>query len=314
MKLLKTILFCSCLILLKACSNVGHPGEILSLAQSPNGNYFASSDTYGNRFIWDKNFNRIKSIPNPTGAVSSIVFSPDSSFIISSSWNKKVEMWTIEGIKLCDYKAHSDSIWELVIYNNGNYIATASNDKTIRIWNLNGSLVKTFCLEPEYAASLCFGSDSKYIFAGLSNGVIVRYNIVNNKKVLFLNHTKEIKNILYYPKRKKIISNSIDGKINIWDYNGNLLNTINTRSDGIAITEDGMIVSGFEDIILWDLSGNKIKTIKGYETIIKDIIYDRKDNSLISVSYDKNIRIWDIETGKCIKKIGLPWYEKNFRI
>lgn len=68
-----------------------------------------------------------------------------------------------------------------------------------------------------------------------------------------------------------------------------------------------------KDITLWDINGKYIKKLSGNKFGISCMIFSNDGEKLISGGFDKDIRIWNIKSGKCIKKIGLPWYEKNFK-
>jgi WD40 repeat protein len=292
----------------------GHPGYIEAITQSPNGKYFASCDNYGNRFIWDRNFNIIKKIPYFTGTVSGILFSSNNKYIISSSWDGKIDMSYIDGVKLKTFQAHSDSIWELKINKNMTMFATSSRDKLIKIWDINGKLLKQIDVSPEYASCLRFSSDGKYLFAGLSNGKIYLFNFLGKLNKIFEGHKDEIKDVIFNKKYTKIISSSIDKTIRIWDLNGELHKTIQSFAGTLALYKKDEFVSGSKDISFWNFDGKLLKVFKGHTDGVTSLIILEKENKMISGGFDKDIRIWDIKKGKCIKTIGLPWYEKNFRL
>ncbi|KAJ3127361.1 SCF ubiquitin ligase complex subunit cdc4 [Nowakowskiella sp. JEL0407] len=60
------------------------------------------------------------------------------------------------------------------------------------------------------------------------------------------------------------------------------------------------IISASNDytIVIWDLNGNRIRTLKGHSGGIWGMAVH--DNLLLSGSTDKTVRVWDLQTGNCL--------------
>jgi WD40 repeat protein len=57
------------------------------------------------------------------------------------------------------------------------------------------------------------------------------------------------------------------------------------------------------DIKLWDIDNDYklLKRLDGHTSSVKALCYSAKDNVLVSGSFDKTIRFWDVETYECLK-------------
>lgn len=56
-------------------------------------------------------------------------------------------------------------------------------------------------------------------------------------------------------------------------------------------------------IKLWDVyhEGNCLRTFMGHSQAVKDVTFNNSGDKFLSASYDRYIKQWDTETGKCIQ-------------
>jgi len=96
----------------------------------------------------------------------------------------------------------------------------------------------------------------------------------------------------------------------LFGHNGAVTSIIGSKNAGNEF-EDTILVSGSRDksLIMWDLSkktkencyGEPLKQLTGHSHFVTDLDISNDNNYVISSSWDKNIRIWDIRYTKCIK-------------
>lgn len=131
-----------------------------------------------------------------------------------------------------------------------------------------------------------------------------------------------------FRRNRLIVSGSNDHSIKIWDAEtAECLETLIGHSDqvlSVAFSNDNkLIVSGGSDknIIIWDFvtgkclkvlhgyrdipsSSSESETSKGHSGLVLSVAFSNDDNKLIvSAGTDWNIKIWDVETGKCVKTL-----------
>lgn len=121
--------------------------------------------------------------------------------------------------------------------------------------------------------------------------------------------------------RDRVVSASGDGKLILWDVaNGERIRTFEGHDRGLACVEfkvrihvflspsggfdillkDDFIVSGSNDckIKIWDpWTGECLRTLSGHEGLVRALCFDPKIGRLVSVSYDKTIKVWDFRQG-----------------
>ena len=86
-------------------------------------------------------------------------------------------------------------------------------------------------------------------------------------------HSKAVSKVLFFPKTGHLLlSGSMDGRTKIWDvYHGQ----------------------------------TALRTFIGHNKGVKDICFNVDGTKFISSSYDKYVKIWDTETGKCLQSYAL---------
>ncbi|KAL3274130.1 hypothetical protein HHI36_015544 [Cryptolaemus montrouzieri] len=134
--------------------------------------------------------------------------------------------------------------------------------------------IQTFkCREQKNTITcLCVSSDNQYIFSGSKDGVIVKWNCLQGKKVgiiPFVKHNKDV--ILGHSSKVLAIAISSDDKY-------------------LVIGEES------SDIQIWDPENLKhIKTFRGHSKGITGVAFKKNSHILYSCSMDKSVKVWNLD-------------------
>ncbi|KAK7042379.1 WD-repeats-region domain-containing protein [Favolaschia claudopus] len=158
------------------------------------------------------------------------------------------------------------------------WIVSCSKDTTIRVWER----------ETRKLHRTLRGHDGPVNAVGLQSG---HYTIADDAG----------------PHGGRVVSASGDGKMILWDIaSGERVRTFEGHDRGLACIEfkGDLIVSGSNDckIKLWSASsGACLRTLVGHEALVRALSVDVRAGRLVSASYDKSVRVWDLGTGKVVR-------------
>lgn len=183
-------------------------------------------------------------------------FSPCGKYAVSTSSDYSSRIWHVPSMKLAAVLfGHTDDVEGVAFHPYKQLIATCSRDKTICIFDYNGSLLSRL------------------------HG-----------------HTADVISITWEKNDDVVISSSDDGTIKKWDVEtGAILRNIDlggAETDTVVVLDNGVILAGNDNGEIIIIEEGSIKPIKAHEAGIKRLVYDRKTDVVISLSYDRRVNIW----------------------
>ena len=165
---------------------------------------------------------------------------------------------------------HSDSIFSVSYSPDGKYVASGSHDSTVKIWEVETArCLKTLRGHTDGVQSVAYSPDGKYISSGASDGKVKFWEVESGRCIQTDENATGISCITYSPDGKDL---------------------------AIAKFSSGMIqVKNLETGVF---SFFEVQAI--HKEFIRELCYSPDGKYLASGSEDKTIKIWDVQTKKCI--------------
>jgi serine/threonine protein kinase len=205
--------------------------------------------------------------------------------------------------------AHTDRVFGLAVTPDGKTLVSGGEDKTIKIWDFaTGKLQKTLTSHQKRVTFTAITPNGKTLVSASSDGTIKIWDLSTYQLQKTLEgHTDEVNKIAINYDGTLIVSAGKDKKIKIWDLEtGKLLNSSeNLPASVTAIAfspKSNLIVSGdFQGkITIWKVEDSNLKLVKsilGNSLPVWAITINEDETKFITGSNDKNIKIWDLQTG-----------------
>jgi WD40 repeat protein len=219
---------------------VGFTGGVNSVAVSPNGAYVATASLDGNVQLWRADGSPLvtlqgRSTQGQKGRDWSVDFSPDGSTLMSTGADGKIKLWNLDGTLLKTLEGHQDGVWQAVFSPDGSLIASASLDKTAKLWKRDGTLLKTLPHQG-LVFGIDFSADGRSLVMGAYDNQVRIWRVGRPSSPEFgtllktlSGHSSGITSVVYQPTGDLIASAGQDGTINLWQSDGRLVKTLDTR-------------------------------------------------------------------------------------
>lgn len=250
---------------------------------SPNNDFFAFQEDYDKISIYDlttghyvKGFEYLFA----PGFIHLDVSPNGKNFASGSDYSHNVKIWNIEtGTLVNELEGHTDTILSITYSPDGRYIASGSRDGTVRLWcALTGKELKKFFGYKHGTVVSAFSTNGKFLFAdSFSDG--------GTSKIWDIETGKEV---------------VVDGLGCFLGYN-------ESKSLCCFRGENSTVR------IYNTLTGRIVSTLRGHADFVDSVSYS-PDDKYVATSDGEAIRIWEIKTGREIKKLNTCTWVKGFSL
>lgn len=256
---------------------------IYIISCSPNNDFFAFQENYDKISIYDLTTGHyVKGFEYffAPGLISLDVSPNGKNFASGSDFSCNVKIWNIEtGALVNELEGHTGTILSIAYSPDGRYIASGSRDGTVRLWcALTGKELKKFFGYKHGTVVSAFSTNGKFLFAdSFSDG--------GTSKIWDIETGKEV---------------VVDGLGCFLGYN-------ESKSLCCFRGENSTVR------IYNTLTGRIVSTLRGHTDLVHSVSYS-PDDKYVATSDGEDTRIWEIKTGREIKKLNTCIWLKGFSL
>lgn len=228
---------------------------------SPSGIRIATAAYDGSVSQWTAGGQPIRKFEAEQAALCDAEYVGSTRLIIASD-NGTTSLWSKSGNPKNDYSS-AGTTRAVSVAPNGLLLASASDTGRVHLFNRKGDHLKSFNTGRARINSLRFSSNSKEILIGTYNGYAKAFNLDGKKQLAIKATADGITNqATYRPGSNQIATAGADGRVRLWNHQGDLLQTIampgsttGIGAQSIAFNPDGTeLYVAMTDLYLWTVS------------------------------------------------------------
>ena len=319
------------------CLREWHAGQVKTLAVLPDGKRALLGRADNTIALWNLEPGQCRRPPEGhTESVFAVAVSPDGRHAISGSRDKTVKLWDIgSGQCLRTHQGHAGPVTGVAFLPNGKCAVSGSKDKTLKLWDLEtGQCLSTYDGHTREVYSVAVLPDGKHVVSGSDGTTLRLWHLETGRcRCMFAGHTAAVSALATLPDGRRAISAG-DKTPKLWDLGSEqCLRTLYGHDGGVhavAVLPDGKraVTGGLDATIrLWELeTGHRVtthelpppermfakpysveletadcvRTLRGHTESVLAVAVLPDGKRAISVSRDKTLKVWNLETGLCL--------------
>lgn len=286
-----------------------HDDDVLFVDWSPDGQYLATCSHDKTVKIWNAENFQLTGVLRHNNSVYNFQWSPDCQKLVSAA-HDAINIWDVQNCKLIK-QINEHPLRKVLWSADGKYIVSLSFNCKLKLWNCNGEFIRL--LDEGYSTtSMCWDADNNLVSA---RTIVKDYNVyklayiwnLENNSCSYI-HNKELFDSFYH------IDFSNTNLFAIPDYSSryqkHLIQLSNMQANNVKLlfghesyiycvkfSHNGKLLASCDNkvIKIWDLNGNLLQTLQGHTRDITSLSWSPDNTRLASASYDKTVKIWEIQ-------------------
>ena len=264
---------------------------------SPDNQAIASAHMDGSINLWQPDGQHLQTLKSHTARAFALDFSSDSSRLASGSSDRTIKLWNRAGELEQTLEGHTSSIMAVRFLPDGEALLSGSIDGNVSIWDLAGKRLQSVA-QPHGLFSFDLSSDGQHLAIAQQNDQVTLKQLNNELLTAF-----DVSSVAtaFSPDNQKIATANWDGTAQLWQSNGQLIQTLSGHTADVYDVDFGpdgnQIVTGSADktVRLWSTEGKLLNTLYGHASAINFTAFSPSGSFVVSSSSDQTVIIWHLD-------------------
>lgn len=237
-----------------------------------------------------------------TDWLSSCSFHPSGHFLATTSGDTSVKIWDFaKSCCVLTLEGHTHATWGCSFHSCGDFVASCSMDNTAKVWDLNSERCRyTLRGHVDSVNSISFVPFSNILLTCSADKTISLWDArAGLCAQTFYGHRHSCNSATFNALGDMIASCDSYGIVKLWDVrNTSAMTTVDTGphpSNQVAFSPNGHVLavaSNDHEVKLVEVASSHVSSLLGHNDAVQSVIFDHKNEYLISAGYDGEIFIW----------------------
>jgi WD40 repeat protein/serine/threonine protein kinase len=291
------------------------PGEVLSLACSPDGKLAITGSEDGTAQLWDVATGQPlgKPLRHPS-SVKAVAFSPDSRTVLTGSWDKTACLWDVATRQVVTL-THPDEVWAVAFNPDGKTVLTGSGKPfrgpgtpcrgEARLWEVATGKLLHVLPHGDRVYAVAFSRDGRSAVTGSSDRTARLWEGTSGRLLHTLRHEGRVWTVTFNPDGTKVLTGSFDRTARLWDVaTGRPLVTLPHAGVVLAavFSPDGKIIltgDSNHTAHLWKAdTGAALRPALPHDGPVLAAAFSPDGKTVLTGCGDRTARLWDVVTGR----------------
>ena len=293
---------------------------------SPDGTHLLACGQDGSLRLWS--YREARLVANFQAGVPQFraAFSPDGRRFLSHGHDDAVRVWDVQtAAEFCEPIRHPTPVVSAAFGPTGERVVTGTAGGSVTVWNLTSARASEVRLtHPAAVLSAAFSSDDSRIVTGSGDGIVRVWDRASHQLVsswdVRQDGGRSAIGVRFGAEDKFILTLSRAG-LRVWDARsgepaGPLLRTENPSVAALSpdgklvaanyseVVEDGASARRVSLVRLWDAVTGELRFTLPQPNQIAALQFSADGSELLLANYALAVELWDVRTGKAIRKIA----------
>ena len=191
------------------------------------------------------------------------------------------------------------------------FLVSGSDDGTIRVWDIaKQQLHQAFKAHSDEIREVVCDNDSNKIASASADKTAQIWDIDTGKRLLLLQHAKQVMSLDFHPDNQKIVTASLDGYVYQWNNQGVLLNKWLAHDVGVIRVhyhpngQQLFTTSVDKTAKVWNIEEEKtLLSLEHHQDWLLQMRLSPDQQQFATASWDGSVRLWDADTGKVLHNL-----------
>jgi WD40 repeat protein len=248
--------------------------------------------------FWDKEFKTLKSHSNFRGTIHAMASSADGRWLVRGG--STLEFVPLDNPEKVERVAeYGGAIMSMTVAADMKRFVSGGLDRRLIQWRVDRDIDSKIVLADDWITSVEFCRDDRCIAVGLANGKIeLREEHTLRRENSWTAHKGRVTGIAALG-NDRIVSIGEDGKVHLWNMNGDALKSIDEKSScrAVAVRENRFAVGTANGTVsVYEADGTLVKRLRGRPQTVTALCFSGGGTRLMVGYFDGGLESFDVES------------------